>query len=836
MVLDEQLNVASSASEDVGIMLSDQSFDAESDVTLYAAFSLTVTEKPSQGGGYFAHFRGGSSATFRGRLFIAASEEGEGVRLGISNGGSSFSDSTMLDQALELNQRYRIVMSYQPSTATTRLGVDPVTEDDLALVAGDDASIRTIDQFAFRQVSGIGSVLVDELKVTTEFSELTAVVVPKKPVLRINNNMEILPERGGSSLLILVRREGVMEAALDVEILWSGSAVVGEDYTGQVAEIHFDPGQDQTEISLQILDDDMKEGFENIVLSLVESDSYDISGDSSVEWHITDDDLTTVYLTSQVIEVEEGINQDWVIVLEREGDFQVPLTIPLELGGAAERGVDYELSFPLSPVFEPGQSRLELAIQILDDDLTEPEEGLNLSVLEDPSYQATSGAVQITIKSDDFSGVVMEETFDYPDGALTELASAKWRHASGDENEIVIFAGQLDVNEVQGEDVYISVPIPDPDDPNFPEILYMGMDVFFAKAPEGEGTYWLHLRGGNSSSYRGRLFIRNAVEEEEKFELGISNGSSTADVWYPEVFEVPLRLRIVMAYRPLDVQTSLWVNPGGESDTSIMASDEASSSTLTALAIRQPNSVSGGIGRMLLDHMVVSTEFDDVIASSDKPMVFWEYRPDPLELVDSLAPLGDPVRTIRSILTESMPRSRDLHLRSMQGEASATWVDFEISGSIDVGEDLNILQGLGPILIPGGENKGLIQLSAISDGDTEGDEFLQLTLKPGDAYQLGYPSEAVLYLEDVPPGPVTNKEPVHLSILSDSSGDSSDLQLLVRGGIDQEFSIEISHDLVQWEAWKEGIIGDPQQVGISIDTGAMPGRRFFRVVDSSKQE
>lgn len=836
MVQGGQLIVASSASEDIGILLSGQSFDAESEVTLYAAFTLTVTEKPSSGGGYFAHFRGGSSATFRGRLFIAAAEDGEGFRLGISNGGSSFADSALLDQTLELNQSYRIVMSYQPSTAATRLGVDPVSEDDLTLVAEDEASVRTIDQFAFRQASGIGHIQIDDLKITTEYGDLTALVVPDKPVIRINNNMEILPERGGSSLLVIIQREGEMDEALDVGIRWSGTAAFGEDYTGKVNQIHFEPNQDRVEIPLEILDDDMKEGSETLIISIVESDAFDISGGISVEWNIADDDLTTIRLTSQVAEVTEGVDPDCVVVLEREGDIQAPLTVDLGLEGAAERGTDYELSFPLSPVFEPGQAKLELVIELLDDDLAESAENLILSVVDDPAFQIAEGVVEVMIRSDDFSGILLEETFDYPDGSLTEVSLGKWQHASGDENEILTFAGQLDVNEVQGEDVYIPIPIPESDAPNMPEVLYVGMDVFFAKAPEGDGTYWVHLRGENSSSYRGRLFVRHAGEGEERFELGISNGGASANVWYPEVFDAPSRLRIVMAYRPLDVQTFLWVNPINETDASVAATDDASFKQPSALAIRQPGSLSGGVGRMLLDHVVVSTAFVDVVVGGDKPVIFWNYPPDPLELPDTTPALADPARVIRSVLSESMPRSRDLNVQRIGGDGSETWVEFEVSGSIELGEDLHILQGTGPVLIPEGEIEGLIQMSTISDTTEEDAEILQLALKHGDDYQLGYPSEAILVVEDVPPPLPIHTEPVGLSIQSNQGGGAPNVQLVLIGGMDQPFIIEISSDLIHWEAWQNGDLGASDSMRIDIDIEGTVGTRFFRVVSPGVPE
>ena len=169
---------------------------------------------------------------------------------------------------------------------------------------------------------------------------------------------------------------------------------------------------------------------------------------------------------------------------------------------------------------------------------------------------------------------------------------------------------------------------------------------------------------------------------------------------------------------------------------------------------------------MLLDHVVVSTAFVDVVVGGDKPVIFWNYPPDPLELPDTTPALADPARVIRSVLSESMPRSRDLNVQRIGGDGSETWVEFEVSGSIELGEDLHILQGTGPVLIPEGEIEGLIQMSTISDTTEEDAEILQLALKHGDDYQLGYPSEAILVVEDVPPPLPIHTEPVGLSIQS----------------------------------------------------------------------
>ncbi|MBT6805742.1 MAG: hypothetical protein HOA47_12305, partial [Verrucomicrobia bacterium] len=94
------LIIRSSASEDVAVAIGESDYDESSSETLFVSFTLQVVELPTAGGGYFAHFRGGGSSTFRGRLFIAASEDG-GYQLGVSNGASKFVDSVAFPTALE---------------------------------------------------------------------------------------------------------------------------------------------------------------------------------------------------------------------------------------------------------------------------------------------------------------------------------------------------------------------------------------------------------------------------------------------------------------------------------------------------------------------------------------------------------------------------------------------------------------------------------------------------------------------------------------------------------------------------------------------------------------
>jgi hypothetical protein len=338
------LIIRSSASEDVAVAIGESDYDESSSETLFVSFTLQVVELPTAGGGYFAHFRGGGSSTFRGRLFVAAPKDG-GYQLGVSNGASKFVDSVAFPTALEAGKSYRVVMSYEPSVAVTRLGIDPDQESDLTAVATDSVSVKSINQFAIRQSSGIGTIQIDHLKISTEFSDLSASAEIQEPTLRIHSNDKVLPERGEPSLTVRMERIGPLDGVLDLELIWGGTAEFGVDYRGAPELISFLPDQAFAEIQWKLVNDALKEGTETIEMTVQVSDTVRMLGLNSLIWEIQDDDLTTVEISTPTLTVTEGVDGYIEINLYRTGDLSLPLQVDWMLEGHTEKGVDFYSSF-----------------------------------------------------------------------------------------------------------------------------------------------------------------------------------------------------------------------------------------------------------------------------------------------------------------------------------------------------------------------------------------------------------------------------------------------------------------------------------------------------------
>ncbi len=806
------LQISSSASEDVGILLGDQTFGESSEDTLYASFTLKIVDLPTAGGGYFAHFRGGSSSSFRGRLFIAASDEG-GVQLGISNGGSKFSDSSALPQNLELGKEYRIVLSYEPSKAVTKLGIDPALESDLVTVATDSVSVKSINQFAVRQASGIGTLEIDHLKISTEFSELSANAGPQEPTLKIQSNQKVLPERGEPSFFVVLERTGSLDVSLILDLVWSGSAENGTDYVLGPDSITFSVGQGVIEIESQIIDDNLKEGSETIELEVILPENINLSGENTLLWEIHDDDLTTVSLSSSVQTVTEGVDDIFEIYLDRRGDLSTELNVDWSFHGSAEKGVDLDWSTPFSASFSPGQDRVAIEFLILNDSVAELHERVEFQLLPSESYQQSGETLIVEILNDDLEGMYLDEPFDYEDGPLLQASLGRWNHTSGTENEMEVFSGQLDLNELSGEDVVVELPVPGPD-VEVPEILpevFAGMDLFVAKAPEGDGNYWAHFRGSTSSTFKGRVFARRGGAGEDTIELGISNGQAEADIWFPMEWPVPVKLRLVVGYQPTDGVTRLWINPDNIDDAHVVAFDETSTPKITGFAFRQPASRSNGMGRFLLDHLKISTEWADVVHGGTKPYLYWDFSVHETNVAE-VDQVLDSVEATVAIVPESLIPSRDLFLRRIGVTDSELWANFDIQGDISLGEDLSILQGTGPVLVRSGESEGVLNLAPIMDSQVEEDELLTLTLMASDGFQVGFPNKALLMLEDTPVSVTAPEEPLTISIFAQSEGGSLSISLHLHGEQNQNYLVEISHDLVTWDNFATGKMNDQPEI------------------------
>jgi len=181
-VIQGRLALSSTQGEDLNAFLLNGPYLQADGWLLYARFTVNFSARPSAGGDYFAHFRS-SGNSFGGRVFASTTGAAAGkLRLGVAN--SAGSPSAVFPVDLDTNVTYTVVTRLNVGTGQTTLWINPLLESDASVTATDTASPFEVWTYGFRQSGGIGSLVVDDLKIATAFLD----VVTALPALTITQN------------------------------------------------------------------------------------------------------------------------------------------------------------------------------------------------------------------------------------------------------------------------------------------------------------------------------------------------------------------------------------------------------------------------------------------------------------------------------------------------------------------------------------------------------------------------------------------------------------------------------------------------------------------------
>jgi|GEM_PF-838630 Metal-dependent hydrolase len=177
-----RLLVQSSNTEDANALLSGQPYNSANPTNrLYASFVLRCLALPSASGNYFAHFKSSSTTTFACRIWTLTSGAAAGTfRLGISSTSGNVPNA-IYPQNLTLNTDYRIVVRLVTSNSVAKLWIDPDAESDFSVITMEAPAEFSAVAFAFRQATGSGTMLIDDLRVGTRFMDVVPDAIPELP-------------------------------------------------------------------------------------------------------------------------------------------------------------------------------------------------------------------------------------------------------------------------------------------------------------------------------------------------------------------------------------------------------------------------------------------------------------------------------------------------------------------------------------------------------------------------------------------------------------------------------------------------------------------------------
>lgn len=211
--------------------------------------------------------------------------------------------------------------------------------------------------------------------------------------------------------------------------------------------------------------------------------------------------------------------------------------------------------------------------------------------------------------------MVLNDSFDYPDGSLVSVSAGRWTNHSGTLGELKVVSGRAFLTQGNGEDVGSSLA-GQPYAATTNALLYAGFTINFSNAPSGNGNYFAHFKASGSSGFNCKIFATTNGVPAGFYRVGVSKFVTPANTTLTNSLSFNTDYTLVARYAPSNAASTLWLNPTSESDPAAVATDSASTISVVAFALRESLASGDGMGGVFLDNLIVGTSFNDVISNA----------------------------------------------------------------------------------------------------------------------------------------------------------------------------------------------------------------------------
>lgn len=230
-------------------------------------------------------------------------------------------------------------------------------------------------------------------------------------------------EPGTDKGTFTVTRDGPTTGALVVDLDIDGTADNGDDYTEIADSVTIPVGKTSATITLTPTDDTDLEGTETVTIGLAASDDYDVDSDKdSAAATITDNEKPTVSIVATDASAAEASSATGMFTLTRTGPTSEDLKVSLTIAGTATKGTDYA-SIDATVTIPAGASTKTITITPVDDSTLETSETVILTVAANTAYTVSTEhkTDTVTIAENDKPTVTLVAT----DPTMTEPTTDK---------------------------------------------------------------------------------------------------------------------------------------------------------------------------------------------------------------------------------------------------------------------------------------------------------------------------------------------------------------------------------------------------------------------------
>jgi hypothetical protein len=211
------------------------------------------------------------------------------------------------------------------------------------------------------------------------------------------------------------------------------------------------------------------------------------------------------------------------------------------------------------------------------------------------------------------ASVVLEESFNYPDGPIVGAPGSSWEaHSAAGNGPVLVENGWLRLAFDRAEDINAPLQGAPYEPAGTVSTLYAGFTLRVTSLPTTTGAYFAHFRN-STTAHRARVWISRAGGDPDRFRLGIGNsgGASASSGPWPADLTPDTDYRVVIRYNVATGLSSIWVNPTAESEPGATATDAVGLINISTFALRQ----SADIGTIQLDELRIGDTFADAAAA-----------------------------------------------------------------------------------------------------------------------------------------------------------------------------------------------------------------------------
>ena len=354
------------------------------------------------------------------------------------------------------------VLVYYSLSGTATIGADfsvapaPLLLPTLANVARipvsiiDDASIEGTETITVT----IDSIMHAKAATDQGASSATLLVNDNDFVTLSVSSSERINERGFASFALTLGQ--AMETGITVTVSVGGTATEGTDFLALGRTFTIPAGQTELLLPVTIISDQVNEGDETIVVSLVSVSNAAVrpSLPTSATLTITDDDPLPSISVLPASALENQGKISFLASLSRTSGSLVSFVFSTSASGSADILSDFVYASD-TLVFEPGETVKPIGITIIDDEAEEPDETFFLLLSDPQNAQLLADSVAGTIINDDGRPVV---TIRFTEQGIDENGGTAYLKASLDRvsgKEVSVFLA-FDGEAVNGTDVDVA--------------------------------------------------------------------------------------------------------------------------------------------------------------------------------------------------------------------------------------------------------------------------------------------------------------------------------------------------------------------------------------------